>query len=375
MRVRPITEAESREIAGVRLSERRGSGWDAKIHRPTGLTYPELREEVGEAAADGRAAEIAVLYGVSISFVRKWARVFAAKQMLEDKDGNVLDGMFSSVSNRPKKTAGKITGEVEDSIVRARRKYPFFGSAKIRILVYEETGTAVSHTCIDSILKRNGLIRPRCGKDVGNHRFERPHSMDLWQIDFKRWENGIHHIWILDDHSRAILAFRMEKEMTMDVVTELLDSAVERYGKPKEILTDRGKQFSKTSSGGKSELEEWCSRQGIVHTVGSAGHPQTRGKVERSHRSAMDEIGIFGSMDTPENAEKAISEWVSFYNTQRPHQGIGYGYPLVRFLSDMDDRGLSGLVCGGPGKDPDRRTRTVLAAQRNPKGNERMKTS
>ena len=49
--------------------------------------------------------------------------------------------------------------------------------------------------------------------------------------------------------------------------------------------------------------------------MGRVRHPQTQGKIERSHGTAVKELGNFGSMETVEEARGTVARWVKFYNT------------------------------------------------------------
>jgi transposase InsO family protein len=64
---------------------------------------------------------------------------------------------------------------------------------------------------------------------------------------------------------------------------KLLEEFVRRYGKPDQILTDRGPQFY-PARGGVSEFTEFCTGNGIEHIVASVRRPSTIGKVEPSIR-------------------------------------------------------------------------------------------
>jgi transposase InsO family protein len=60
--------------------------------------------------------------------------------------------------------------------------------------------------------------------------------------------------------------------------------------------------------------------------MGRIQHPQTQGKVERWHRSLKEETGIKNIAD-PCEKRKVLAEYVHFYNTVRPHWGIGLKTP------------------------------------------------
>ncbi|MGB9021824.1 MAG: DDE-type integrase/transposase/recombinase, partial [Candidatus Bathyarchaeia archaeon] len=144
----------------------------------------------------------------------------------------------------------------------------------------------VSHTTIHKILNQAGLNNPiETPRRVwGKRRFEREHSNSLWQSDFKLTEHDEWMISFLDDHSRFILGSRVHHNPTAEHAIKLLEESVRQYGKPDQILTDRGTQFYPTR-GGISEFTEFCSGNGIQHIVTSIRRPSTIGKIEAFHKA------------------------------------------------------------------------------------------
>ena len=101
------------------------------------------------------------------------------------------------------------------------------------------------------------------------------------------------------------------------------------FGRPKQILTDHGTEFYSVLGGkGRSKLDRWCKANGIDHIYSRVRHPQTNGKMERTHRSAKEEIPYFGSLSSLEEARRTFSKWIDYHNTGCPHQALSYDYPV-----------------------------------------------
>jgi transposase InsO family protein len=183
----------------------------------------------------------------------------------------------------------------------------------------------ISHTTIHKILVQAGLNNPiETPRRVwGKRRFERAHSNSLWQADFKLTERDEWMISFLDDHSRFIPGSRIHHDPTAEHAIRLLEESVGRYGKPEQILTDRGSQFY-PARGGVSEFTEFCSGNGIERIVASVRRPSTIGKIEAFHKAYVYEAWMF---PTHEN-------FVSYWNYERPHQGINYLYPADVYFRD-----------------------------------------
>ena len=62
-------------------------------------------------------------------------------------------------------------------------------------------------------------------------------------------------------------------------------------------------------------------KQDMEHTRGAPHHPQTRGKIERYHRS-MKNVVKLEHYYYPWELEKAIAEWVEHYNHGRYHESL-----------------------------------------------------
>nr|XP_027062904.1 uncharacterized protein LOC113689315 [Coffea arabica] len=61
----------------------------------------------------------------------------------------------------------------------------------------------------------------------------------------------------------------------------LWKSIVYRFGIPKALVSDNGRQFADHS------LQEWCTELGIQQHFTSVGHPQTNGQVENVNRTIL----------------------------------------------------------------------------------------
>jgi transposase InsO family protein len=140
---------------------------------------------------------------------------------------------------------------------------------------------------------------------------------------------------LLDDFSRFILGWQLLTETSTDAVILIVQSAIDRYGKMQEILTDRG--FIFYSWRGINRFERFLQTQGIDHTHARPHHPQTLGKVEACNRRLKQELISQQHFSNVDDAQAAIGNWVYNYNYQRTHQGIGgLVVPAERFHGQAD---------------------------------------
>lgn len=338
------TISELKQITRGREEEHEGSAWDSKIHEPTGLTYEALRYKVWEATANGgkTEAELAEMYSVSESFVKKWYRIISAgHELAKAKKRYTLKHIAKSLTNRPKTMRSPVQDEIRDRVIERRRKYPFEGSKRIRIAL----GLSCSISVIDTVLRKAGLteIRGKRKKPFYS-RYESDRAMDMIQLDYKQWNDGTWSIFAVDDRSRFIAGLETTDSPTTDVAIRLVNGVIARFGRPKRILTDHGCQFTcNNKDGGVSRFDIFCRENGIEHVMGRVKHPQTQGKVERTHLTAKKEAPSFGSMDDPESARATLLAWIEYYNFERPHYALRHRTPFEVFVADLG-YGMSGFV-------------------------------
>lgn len=192
--------------------------------------------------------------------------------------------------------------------------------------------TGISHNKVYKVLVERGLITPNPEKRRQRKwvRWERTHSNSLWQVDFK-WIDDTHK-WLcayLDDHSRLITAASYLEAATTDNALWLLEKGIEKYGKPRVVLSDHGTQFYAVR-GGESMYAAKLEELGIDHILSRIRHPQTTGKIERLWRTYIAEAYRFGD----------LNEFVENYNTQRPHMSLGFRTPQAVFERDLKKNGM-----------------------------------
>jgi len=216
-----------------------------------------------------------------------------------------------------------------DLILKLRRE-KLWGPCKIEGYLKNHTSEVyarVGHTTIHKILNEYGLNNPlsRPRKVWGKHRFERLHSNSLWQADFKMTEQDEWMISYLDDHSRFIPGSRIHHNPTAEHAIHLLEASIAKYGKPDQILTDRGTQFYPARGEGPSAFTEFCSGNEIQHIVASVRRPSTIGKIEAFHKAHKYEAWMFPNHQ----------QFVNYWNYERPHQGLSYLYPADVYFRDL----------------------------------------
>ena len=129
-------------------------------------------------------------------------------------------------------------------------------------------------------------------------------------------------VTVMDDYSRFILAWKVQRDMTADSLIEVVQEAVDSTGMTGVPLEDRTKLLSDNGSGYVSRaFREYMGVVGIRHVLAAPYHPQTNGKLERYHRTLKDDCNQV-PYEVVEDLEAAIRDFVEFYNYRRYHQAL-----------------------------------------------------
>ena len=272
-------------------------------------------------------------WGVSKVSLERWVKRHATHgpQGLEH---------LSDVSLRKPRGRAPLAAPVVAEIEAAQRRFPTFGLKKLRDVLRRFRAVAVSIGSIRKVLRRAGVPpqtpppRPRRAKDQ-IRRFEASAPGSLWQSDITMLELTRHRqraylTVFLDDHSRYVVAWNLQMHQKQTLVLEALGAGCARFGKPREILTDQGRQYFAWR--GTSDFSKRLAREGIHHAVARAHHPQTLGKCERFWDTVKTEFWFRVRPADLEEARTRFAHWVAHYNHFRPHQGLDGLVPADRFF-------------------------------------------
>ncbi len=169
---------------------------------------------------------------------------------------------------------------------------------------------------LQTILRKKGfkISKNKIHEVLKMNRYERWHSMELWHADWF-YSDGKWIIAYLDDASHFIAGYGVLENATSENAIKVLKGAMNDYGKPESILTDRGTQFY-ASAGKKVEglskiLEVSCLEWDKVY-CGRVNHPQTNGKIAR----------FFGLMEQKLHLFDTIDKFIEWYNCKRSHMSL-----------------------------------------------------
>jgi transposase InsO family protein len=300
------------------------------------LSVAEQRYEAVRAViADGETvSSVAARFGVA----RKTVHVWLAKY-----EAGGLEGLADG-SHRPRSCPHQMPAAVEVALVELRLAHPSWGPRRLSFELAKRAGVAVSESAAYRALARLNLIDPaaRRPRDRKWRRWERGSPMELWQMDVvggflladgtrAKALTGV------DDHSRFCVSAHLMTRESSQGVCRGLARALRAYGVPEQILTDNGKVFTGRFSTPPVEVlfDRVCRENGIEHLHTAPRSPTTTGKIERFHRAIRTEFRTDRVFANLAAAQGELDEWVTDYNTRRPHQALDMATPAQRFLREQ----------------------------------------
>jgi len=232
-------------------------------------------------------------------------------------------------SGNRKRPWNRITPEEEARILAAAMECPDLSSRQLAVWITDNESFAVSESTVYRILRREGLVKRqetqlKAAKEYHTKTTE-PHQ--LWATDasyFKVAGWGYYYlVTVMDDYTRFIFAWKLQKDMSANSLIEVVQDAVDATGMTDVPVEDRTNLLSDNGAGYLSRsFRDYLQLVGIRHILAAPFHPQTNGKLERYHQSIKKEVNQL-LYEAPSQLEKAIADFVDYYNYRRYHKALG----------------------------------------------------
>lgn len=299
--------------------------------------------------------EVAQRYGVSRE------TVYVYKRRRESGE----ERWFEERSRAPKHCPHTTPDALIEEIVAMRRRFPRFGSQKIKAKLVEVLPRIdwPAPSTIGDILKKEGLILPLrrrrrplpAGETIG--RAQAPN--EEWSIDFKGWfrtRDGVRcdPLTVQDTASRYLLETRIVAP-TGAGVAGVLERLFAEIGLPQAMRSDNGSPFGSSGAGGLSRLSVRWLKLGIEPHYIRPGSPQDNGGHERMHRTLKEETAL-PPAQTMSCQQKRFDRFRQHYNEERPHAALEQAPPAKHWRPPA--RKLPRRV-EDPWYDPDHQVRRV----------------
>lgn len=238
------------------------------------------------------------------------------------------------------------TIELMHEIDRIFTKYPFFGRRQIAAYLPQSGFSAGRHR-VRRLMKIMGLQAiykgPNTSKKHPQHpvypyllrnlAITRPGQVWCSDITYIPVKNGfLYLVAIMDWATRKVLSWRLSNTLDASFCVEALEEAIAKYGRPEIMNTDQGSQYTGA---------DWITtltKAEIKISMDGRGCYLDNIFIERLWRSLKQEAVYLNEITNGFDAKRIIKEWISFYNTERPHTALDKRTPDQAFFARENEK-------------------------------------
>jgi transposase InsO family protein len=238
---------------------------------------------------------------------------------------------------------------VDESLIlshvrRERAVQPCLGGRKLLHVLrgeFELGGVSIGRDRFFSLLGHKGLlIKHRvkhCRTTDSRHWFKvygnllkdtclsGPCQAVVSDITYIRTDEGFMYLsLIMDAYSRAIVGYDCSDSLETEGALRSLSMASRLLKDCSGVIhhSDRGIQYCSGA------YVEQLRRSGFRISMTEVNHCYENSKAERLNGILKGEYGLGGQFLSKSDARRAVREAVMLYNYRRPHQALGYRYPM-----------------------------------------------
>lgn len=237
------------------------------------------------------------------------------------------------------------TSEIDLALMKLiDRQYlatPFYGSRKMAAWLKSQ-GQIVNRKRASRLMRLMGLKaiyrKPRTSKPkprnkiypylLKNLKVTRPNQVWAADITYIPMQKGfLYLVVIIDWYSRCILSWQLSNTLESDFCIEALKEALQK-GCPEIFNTDQGSQFTA------NEFTALLESRGIKVSMDGSGRYTDNLFIERLWRTLKYEEVYLKAYQDSREARKEIGGYIHFYNSERPHQSLGYKTPAELYCTE-----------------------------------------
>jgi len=272
-------------------------------------------------------------FGISRKTFYKWAKCF--------RDSKYDVHSLADRSRAPhRKRHWEMTLIQEERIRRLRKRYPYYGKKKLKVLYEKEYCDEISTWKIERVIRRYKLYPDQRRAEKIARRRARARQKPkrritqlvkegrpcfLFQLDtIVIYRNSLkRYILTAVDHATKLGYARMYKNKSSRSAADFLYRLRYLVNQPIENLqTDNGSEFA-------LEFEGAAAKLGIQRYFSRVKTPKDNSEIERFNQTLEYEWLYNSNLSLdPEELNPRLTEWLIEYNFNRPHQSLGYLAPV-----------------------------------------------
>ena len=215
---------------------------------------------------------------------------------------------------------------------------PFYGARKIAAWLKSQ-GWQVNRKRVRRLMRLMGIKaiyrRPRTSTPAPGHKIypyllggmeiTRPNQVWAADITYIPMARGfLYLVVIMDWYSRYVLSWRLSNTLDAGFCVDALEEAL-RKGRPDICNTDQGAQFTSVAFTGLLEQHR------IRISMDGKGSYNDNLFIEKLWRTVKYEEVYPKAYQDGRDARASLGDYFRFYNTERPHQALGYQTPAEVF--------------------------------------------
>ena len=191
--------------------------------------------------------------------------------------------------------------------------------------------------------------RPRTSKPAPGHevypyllrdlKITRPNQVWAADITYIPMSRGfLYLVTIIDWYSRYVISWRLSNTLDADFCVVALEEALGR-GTPDIFNTDQGSQFTDEAFIG------LLKKHGVRISMDGKGSYNDNLFIERLWRTVKYEEVYLKAYQDGREARIRLGEYFHFYNTNRPHQSLGYRPPAEVYAGAVENTCTNVVEC------------------------------
>lgn len=274
---------------------------------------------------------------------RTWAENAMKNQRLSQRRAFKLVNLHRSVGRYKCKRKDDEVLKQKIKVIALDR--PRFGYRRIHILLRKQ-GDRINHKKLFRLYREMGLkVRKRGSRKraLGIRVIERKASRmnEIWSLDFMsdRLADGrkIRLLNIVDEFTRESLSIVVDTSLSGLRVARELDHIIREKGKPNQIISDNGTEFTSKA------ILKWSQENFIDWRYIEPGKPMQNGTVESFNGKVRDEFLNQHWFISLNEARELAEKWREDYNQNRPHSSLK-GFTPNEFKRSLEEVNQNNLI-------------------------------
>jgi len=211
---------------------------------------------------------------------------------------------------------------------------PFYGTRRMKVHL-KSKGLDINRKRVTRLMREMGIQaiypKPKLSMSDSGHKIypyllrglsiSRPDQVWSSDITYIRMSKGFVYLTaVMDWYSRYVLSWSISNTMDVHFCLDALHKALLK-SRPEIFNTDQGSQYTSTA------FTDMLINEDIRISMDSRGRAFDNIFIERLWRSVKYEEVYLNEYESVKHVVQGITRYFEFYNTERPHQSLGYKTP------------------------------------------------